>query len=280
MFHEVSPIFIQNTMLGVLMVKLNEPLDSFPQVEFYTRGECVPEKEDEKIISILREKAITELHKLKPKKMPLRYIPLEMAFQRIAKEQRKLVMSKEECFEVAATYNFTRESFNAALKYLHGLKLIFYYEEVLPNIMFINAQAILDKITKLVVHSLSSQAKSSDNLLGALKQFVKRGIVTAEILEQFSSHYVPKLFSGKTTGCVTITGPFSSYFHVIVELEPPEDASADGIQQIYEEICPSIRETILTGIRKASQKLNYNDSIPEISFNMQYYVIIKCFKVA
>ena len=448
MFHEVLPVFIQNTMLGVLMVKLNEPLDSFPQVEFYTRGErigepfdspfthldtlrhcmrviqstcdrntcpkiafvgthkdlqheCpqesietkekrlrsiipqkiedniiihgeslllavnikIPGKEDEKVISILREKAITELRKLKPKKMPLRYIPLEMAFQRIAKEQRKSVMSKEECYEVATTYNFTRESFEAALKYLHGLKLIFYYEEVLPDIVFIDAQAILDKITELVVHSLSLQAKSSDKLLGALKKFVKHGIVTAEILEQFSSHYVPKLFMkeqlilvlkhlrimaevgkgeylmpcllrkqgipclvegasslviptllfyfgrdgpklgvycfllasliteakwqllevggypvqvsrdrvqfalpGKTTGCVTITDPFSSYFHVIVELEPPENASADGIQQIYEEICPSICETILTGIRKASQKLNYNNSIPEIAF--------------
>ena len=448
MFHEVLPVFIQNTMLGMLMVKLNEPLDSFPLVEFYTRGERVgepfdspfthldtlchcmrvirstcdrntcpkiafvgthkdlqhecpqesielkeeklrgiipqemedniivhgeslllavnvktPEKEDEKVISILRDKAILELRKLKPKKVPLRYIPLEMAFQRIAKEQRKSVMSYDECFEVAATYNFTRESFEVALKYLHGLKLIFYYEEVLPDIVFIDAQAILDKITELVVHSLSLQAKSSGKLLGALKKFVKHGIVTVEMLEQFSSHYVPKLFMkeqlilvlkhlrimaevgkgeylmpcllrkqgiprlvagasslaipallfyfgrdgpklgvycfllsslimeakwqllevggypvqvsrnrvqfalpGKTTGCVTITDPFSSYFHVIVELEPPEDASADGIQQIYKEICPSIREIILTGIRKALHKLNYNNLIPEIAF--------------
>ena len=445
MFHEVLPVFIQNTMIGVLIVKLNEPLDSFPLVEFYTRGERVgepfkspfthldtlrhcmrvirstcdrntcpkiafvgthkdlqhecphesiemkekklrsiipqemedniivhgeslllavnvktPVDEDETVISILRKKVMEELRKLKPKKVPLQYIPLEMAFQRMAKEQGKSVMSKEECFEVAATYNFTRESFEAALKYLHGLKLIFYYEEVLLNVVFIDAQAILDKITELVVHSLSLQAKSSGKLLGALKKFVKRGIVTPEILEQFSSHYVPKLFMkeqlilvlkhlrimaeigkgeylmpcllrkqdiprlvagasslallfyfgrdgpklgvycfllasliteakwelleedgypvqvsrnrvqfalpGKDPGCVTITDPFSSYFHVIVELEPPEGASADGIQEIYEELCPVIRETVLTGIRKASQKLNYNNSIPEIAF--------------
>ena len=448
MFHEVLPVFIQNTMLGMLTVKLNEPLDSFPLVEFYTRGERIgepfnspfthldtlrhcmrviqstcdrntcpkiafvgthkdlqyecpqesiemkderlrgiipqdmedniivhgeslllavnvktPGKEDEKVISILREKAIVELQKLKPKKMPLRYIPLEMAFQRMAKEQRKSVMSKEECFEVAATYNFTQESFEAALKYLHGLKLIFYYEEVLPNIVFIDAQVILDKITELVVHSPSLQAKSSGKLLGALKKFVKRGIVTAEILEKFPSHYVPKLFMkeqlilllkhlrimaevgkgeylmpcllrkqdiprlvagassliipallfyfgrdgpklgvycfllasliteakwelleedgypmqvsrnqvqfalpGKNPGSVTITDPFSLYFHVIVELKPHEDASADGIRQVYKEICPVIRETVLTGIRKASQKLNYNNLIPEIAF--------------
>ena len=29
MFHEVLPVFIQNTMLGILTVKLNEHLDSF-----------------------------------------------------------------------------------------------------------------------------------------------------------------------------------------------------------------------------------------------------------
>ena len=188
MFLEVLPVFVKNAMLGITTVKLNEPLDSFPKVQFYTRGERVgepfdspfthldtlrhcmrvirstcdhntcpkiafvgthkdlahecpqesiemkekkllsivpqemedsiivdgeslllavnvktPGNEDEKVISILRKKTIAELHKLKPKKIPLRYIPLEMAFQRMAKEQRKSVMSKEECFEVAAT---------------------------------------------------------------------------------------------------------------------------------------------------------------------------------
>ena len=91
----------------------------------------------------------------------------------MAKEQRKSVLSKKECFEVAATYSFTQESFEAALKHLHGLKLIFYYEEILPDVVFINAQALLDKMTELVVHSLSLQAKSSSVLLGALKKFVK-----------------------------------------------------------------------------------------------------------
>ena len=447
MFHEVLPVFIKNTMFGMLTVKLNEPLDSFPRVEYYTNGERIgepfnspfthmdtlrhcmrvirstcdrdtcpkiafvgthkdlehecsqeskkmkekrlrsiipkemednivqgdslllavnvktPGKEDQNVISVLREKAMKELRKLKPVKIPLRYIPLEMAFQRMAKEQRKSVLSKEECFEVATTYNFTRESFEAALKYLHGLKLIFYYEEVLPNVVFIDAQAILDKITELVVHSLSFQAKSTDPhlLLGALEKFVKCGIVTMEILSKFDSHYVPKLFMkehlillfkhlrimaevgkgeylmpcilrkqgiprlmanasllvipallfyfgrdgpklgvycfllasliteakwelldvdgypvqvsrnrvqftlpGGNPGCVTITDSFSSFFHVAIE--PPEDASTDRICQICEELCPTIRETILTGIRKASQRLNYDNSIPQVAF--------------
>ena len=447
MFHEVLPVFIKNTMFGMLTVKLNEPLDSFPLVEYYTNGERIgepfnspfthmdtlhhcmrvirstcdrdtcpkiafvgthkdlehecpqeskkmkekrlrsiipkemednivqgdslllavnvktPGKEDQNVISVLREKAMEKLRKLKPVKIPLRYIPLEMAFQRMAKEQRKSVLSKEECFEVAATYNFTQESLEAALKYLHGLKLIFYYEEVLPDVVFIDAQAILDKITELVVHSLSFQAESTEPhlLLGALKKFVKCGIVTMEILSKFNSHYVPKLFMKehlillfkhlrimaevgkdeylmpcllrkysiprlmanvssliipallfyfgrdgpklgvycfllasliteakwelleedgypiqvsrnsaqfvvprKNPGCITITDSFSSFFHVSIDF--PASVSRERAQEICEEVCPTIREIVQTGIRKASQRLNYYNSLPTVAF--------------
>ena len=445
MFHEVLPVFIHNTMFGILTVKLNECLDSYPIVEYYTNGERIgepfnspfthietlhhcmrviqstcechacpkiafvgthrdlehkctqenreikekklrniipekiednilqgeslllainakaPSKEDKQVLSILRGKVLAELRKMNPVKIPLRYIPLEMCFQRMAKEQRKSVLSKEECFKVASTYNFTHESFEAALKYLHGLKLIFYYEDVLPNVVFIDAQALLDKITELVVHNLSLQAKSKSQLLGALKKFVKCGIVTVEILEQFKSHYIPHIFTkehlillfkhlrimaevGKgeylvpcllkkediphtlpdtlfqvvspllfyfyedgpklgvycfliaslitesgwkllsenrcpvqisrnrvkfelpsgNPGCITISDSFSTFLHVAIE--PPEGASVDRVHQICQEICPDIREAILAGIRKASQKLNYRNSIPEVAF--------------
>ena len=446
MFHEVLPVFIHNTLFGILTVKLNECLDSYPLVEYYTNGERIgepfnspfthletlhhclrvirstcerhtcpkiafvgthkdlehectqenreikekklrgiipekiedniiqgeslllavnakaPSKEDKKVLSTLRGKVLSELQKVKPVRIPLRYIPLEMCFQRMAKEQGKSVLSKEECFKVASTYKFTQESFEAALKYLHGLKLIFYYEDVLPKVVFIDAQALLDKITELVVHNLSLQAKSKNQLLGALKKFVKCGIVTAEILEQFKSHYVPHVFTkehlilllkhlrimaevgegeylvpcllrkediphtlpetsfqivspllfyfhedgpklgvycfliaslitesgwkllsenhcpvqisrnrvkfeipGGHPGCVTISDSFSTFFHVAIE--PPEGANTDRLHQICEEICPHIREVILAGIRKASQKLNYKlNSIPEVAF--------------
>ena len=193
MFHEVLPLFIHNTMFGILTVKLNESLDSYPLVEYYTKGERVgepfnspfthietlhhcmrviqstcerymcpkitfvgthkdlehictqenretkekrlrsiipeeiedsivqlkgeslllainaktPSKDDKQVLSTLKERIMAELCKGKPTKIPLRYIPLEMCLQRMAKEQRKSILSKEECFKVASTYNFT-----------------------------------------------------------------------------------------------------------------------------------------------------------------------------
>lgn len=156
-----------------------------------------PDGEDKSALSSLREKIIEELRKLKPVKIPLRYVPLEMAFQRLASDKRKSLLSKEECFQVATMYNFTRESFEAALKYLHGLKLIFYYDEVLPDVVFIDAQVLLDKITELVVHSLSLHAKPAGGLPRVFKKFKKCGIVTVEIFSMFKSHYTPKLFTIK-----------------------------------------------------------------------------------
>jgi hypothetical protein len=124
---------------------------------------------------------------------------LENAFLRLAKYQRKGVLSKEDCFQEAAAYHFTKESFEAALQYLHGLKLIFYYEEVLPEVVFIDAQTILDKITELVEFSLSSRSKPVYELtitmnIKEFEEFTAYGIVTLNLLSQFSSHYVPGLF--------------------------------------------------------------------------------------
>ena len=320
-----------------------------------------PGKEDKEVISKLRKKILTELHKVKPERFPLRYIPLELAFHRLAKEQQKSVMSKEDCYQVAVDYNFTRESFEAALKHLHRLKLIFYYDDILPEVVIIDAQTLLDKVTELIVYSFELHAKTATKHLGAVKKFAMHGIVTMEILSRFDSYYVPNLFEekelillfshlgimaevgegeylmpcvlkkedvpcpmpnvssegvpalliyfgpdgamlgvyifllaslitdygwklldeggypvqlsrnraqfdlpGENPGCVTITDSFSSYFHIAIE--PPEGDSVDEVHQICEEVCPTIRETILAGIRKASQRLNYDIPYTKFAF--------------
>ena len=287
MFHEVLPLFVKNTTFGILTVKLNERLDSYPMVDYYSNGkqvgepfpspfthlqtfrhcmrvlqstcsrdtcpklvfigthkdceqECLnenreekdrklqsiippdlkrsilyydysnekllfavnvktPENEDRQMISYVRQMMIKELHKLPQQRIPLQYFALENAFLRLAKYQHKAILSKDDCFREAAAYHFTKESFNAALKYLHGLKLIFYYEEVLPEVVFIDAQVILDKITELVEFSISLTSKTSLELtitmdMDEFEEFKAYGIVTRALLSQFSSHYVPGLF--------------------------------------------------------------------------------------
>ena len=285
MFHEVLPVFVTNTMFGMLIVKLNESLDSHPLVEYYTNGECIgkpfkspfthlqtfhhcmrvlqstcergkcpkiafigthkdlehecpsedrkeknckllsiippqmkdsvisctsesllfvinaknPGDDDQTVLTILRQLLLNELLKVPQVRIPLRYFGLEMAFQRLAKYKKKAILSKEECFNEASTFHFMRESFEDALKYLKGIKLIMHYEDILPDVVFIDAQVLLDKITQLVEHSLLVQSGSylpstEARTVGSFEKFKSCGIITKEILSRFKSHYVPNLF--------------------------------------------------------------------------------------
>ena len=446
MFHEVLPAFVTNTLFGILVVKLNESLDSRPLVEYYINGsrigepfhspfthletfrhclrvlrstckpdtcpkiifvgthkdlehECqhedrkeknrklqsiippemkdniiyngesllfainakAPGNDDRKMVGDLRYLMIKELQQLPKVKIPLRYFSLENAFQRLAKYQRKAILSIEECLKEATAYHFTRESLDDVLQYLHNLKLIMYYKDILPDVVFIDAQVLLDKITELVEYSIKLRAEPSSQAIavGGVEKFKTCGIVTAEILSQFSSGYVPGLFEkkhlillfkkllivaeigkgkylmpclletekvkilsnsvipaflfyfgengpklgiycfllaslitdakwklltedgnpvqlsrnsvrfvvpGNNPGYITITDSFSTFFHVSIEFPDQEEISEAKALEICEEVCPMIRETILTHIRKASHRLNYNNSIPEPAF--------------
>ena len=286
-FHEILPIFVSNTMFGMLTVKLNEPLDSHPLVEYYTNGKPIgkpfkspfthlqtfrhcmrvlqstcesgkcpkiafigthkdlehqckdenraekeqkllsiippnmrdhvlfsdaksrrlifainakcPGDDDQAVLADLRYLMLRELQKLQHVRIPHRYFALEMAFRRLAKYQMKAILSKEECFKEATKFRFTRESFEDALKYLTAHKLVMHYSEVLPEVVFINSQVILDKITELVEHSLTlraklpTQAKAARSVHGS-QEFKLCGIITRDILSQFESGYIPKLF--------------------------------------------------------------------------------------
>ena len=158
-----------------------------------------PEDADEKILGDLRALMIRELQKLPRVEVPLRYFSLEVLFQRMAKYQGKAVLSFDECFKEAADYCFTRESFQDALQYLHGLKLIFYYADTLPNIVFIDAQVLLNKISELVEYCLELQSDedSQEPIDGSLEMFKTCGIVTTKILSRFQSGYVVGLFTEK-----------------------------------------------------------------------------------
>ena len=453
-FHEVLPLFVKNTTVGILIIKLNESFDVHPLVEYFSNGDLVGEafkshlthlqtvgqclrvvystcdkntrprilfigthkdieqeckpKEDRKeknrklqqiippamkdniiycddsleelifavnvktpgdkdraIINQVREVMIKELKQVPQKELPLRFFALENAFIRLAKQHGKPVLSKEECFQEATAFHFTRDSFEDALRYLHSLNLIFYYEEILPGIVFIDAQTLLDKITELVEYSLRLRSKKSRkgpvSDATTLEEFKAYGFVTLEFLSEFKTHYVPNLFTanefvlllkflrvlaevgnrkflvpcllkiteigllsphlairtipvllyffgpdgaklgvycclissliteakwelmtennrpvqvsrnqvqfklpGGDPGAITITDSFRSYFHISIDF--PKSMESDEMQRICEKYCPIVRETILTGIRKASQKLNYNNSIPTIAF--------------
>ena len=62
---------------------------------------------------------------------------------------------------------------------------------------------------------------------------------------------------GDLPGKIVLSDSFSTYFQVSIEKTP---------RALCSKVCPQIRETILAGLRKASNALHYNNSVPKDAF--------------
>ena len=162
-----------------------------------------PGPQEKKIAAELR-RVIVERSRVKPKQIPLRWHAVELALQKLMLELGRGVLSKAEGLAVARRFHFTEESFEEALKYLDNLNILFYYKDVLPNIIFCDPQVLLDKVTELVEHSYRLQTDAMQTAAcrhiateGKLRKFRDQGIITLELLseEKFRRHYIQDIFS-------------------------------------------------------------------------------------
>ena len=158
----------------------------------------IPGPQERKIAAELR-RVIVERSRVKPRRIPLRWHALELALQKLMLELGRGVLSKAEGLAVARRFHFTNESFEEALIYLDSLNILFYYKDVLPEVIFCDPQVLLDKVTELVEHSYRLQTAACQHVAteGKLRKFRDQGIVTLGLLgkKEFRRHYVQGLFS-------------------------------------------------------------------------------------
>ena len=187
--HEMLPPAVQDNA-----IYCNERLKEL----IFAVNAKTPGPNEQKIAAELR-RVIVERSRVKPKQIPLRWHALELALQKLMLELGRGVLSKAEGLAVARRFHFTDESFEEALMYLHNLNILFYYKDVLPDVIFCDPQVLLDKVTELVEHSYRLQTAACRQIAteGKLRKFRDQGIVTLEFLskKEFGRHYVPGLFS-------------------------------------------------------------------------------------
>ena len=159
-----------------------------------------PGEAGEKIIDQVRSLISTECT-ANPVEVPLQWHALESLLEEMAENLKRDVLRKEECFQVAKEkLYFEEDSFDAALEYLDQLNVIFYFPEILPNMIFANTQVLLDKVTELVLaihqlrHGLTKMPFTAN-----WQRFNDNALVSEEFLAQihFSKHYVPRCFTEK-----------------------------------------------------------------------------------
>lgn len=158
-----------------------------------------PEKEDKQIAKVIRD-LISKKCRAKPIEIPLQWHALESLLEELTESENRGVFSTQECFVQAKKLHFEHESFNAALLFFEKLNVVYYYPQLLPQVVFTNTQVLLDKVTELLVaaHNLK-YGENWGPLDCSWQRFHDYALVSVQFLSQkcFSKHFVPSLFESK-----------------------------------------------------------------------------------
>ena len=159
-----------------------------------------PGKDEEVVVGKIR-KVLVKNPFIQPDDIPLGWFALEILLEQMSQSLQRGVLSKEECLKTAVEkLHFKENSLDAAIEYLDQISVLFYYRDILPDVVFADPQVILDKVTELVIKSFEINKLSKEQALsGEWKIFHQFARVTVEFLSQeaFNKHYVPRLFEAK-----------------------------------------------------------------------------------
>ena len=126
--------------------------------------------------------------------VPIWWYIMELLLQELAKELGRGVLSRAECLQMATLFNISEDAFHDALVYFDELNVLTYSPDVLPNVVFVESQIPLDKVSELVFHSYNLR-QPTPAMSEEWRHFRDRGVVTMKCLEHFPRHYVQDVFS-------------------------------------------------------------------------------------
>ena len=159
--------------LGTHRDKLHECLTETVEDKDKQLQKIIPAKFTKQVIWFSSEKLIFEMNALNPddndKKtaerirryiieqcptievdIPLRWHTFEEKLRSFATNLGRMVMSCHECWLIAGSLGLDKASFDGALDFFHNVSLMFYFRDILPGVVFIDPQVILDKVSELI----------------------------------------------------------------------------------------------------------------------------------
>ena len=135
---------------------------------------------------------------IKSTKTPLSWHVLELALRELAGKLGRGFLTRAECIMEATKLDISERVFDAALDHFVHLNTILYYRTVLPDIVFIQAQPLMQKMSELIqqTHALRGQVPDKRTpIQGKWLKFRDEGIVTLDILESFHHGYLEAVFT-------------------------------------------------------------------------------------
>ena len=170
----------------------------------FTMNAAKPVKKDRECAEAIRRCLSKEREGRKGVMVPLRWYALYQKLLQVVEGLGKKVLPREQCGLVAESMEIDEQSCEEALQFFNRLNMLFYFPDILPNLVFMEPQMLLDKVTELVEESyrMQSQEKEDQPLCPIQREdeemkFHEYGQVTEKFLSKFDSHYEKPLFTPK-----------------------------------------------------------------------------------
>ena len=133
--------------------------------------------------------------------VPLWWFVVELSLQHLSSRLGRGILRKSECVKLAQTLGFDRDALEAALEYFDEMCIAHYYPEILPDVVFVDPQVPLDKVSELTQFAISLRdakgkktAPSRCAIAPKWKKFRDEGILTIDMLHEFPKHFEQGLF--------------------------------------------------------------------------------------
>ena len=150
-----------------------------------------PGPHDHQVASEITKVIFDVVSGLEPRKTPISWFKLEQFLQNLARDDGERVLHWKECLQVARSLHISKKDLNAALDHLASFGVIHYYPHLLPNIVFVGPQILLNKISELVKYHYRLRYGSQPPTIihGEWRKFANEGCITLKLLKQFPEHY-------------------------------------------------------------------------------------------
>ena len=128
---------------------------------------------------------------MKPRKTPISWFKFEQLIQKIARDDGKRILHFKECLKVGRLLHLSGKNLDAALDHLANFGVIHYYPHLLPEVVFVDPQFILDKISEVVKfhYKLRYDSQSNTVMGGEWRKFINEACITLKLLKQFPENY-------------------------------------------------------------------------------------------
>ena len=122
---------------------------------------------------------------------------LQQVLEGISKNRGIDILSKEDCIHASKALVFNEAQLDAALEYFDKLKSFLYKPNILPDVVFTNAQVPLDKLSELVrkrhqlqVVKVDPTRATDEPCPGEWEIFRDHGILCTSLLDELPRHHV------------------------------------------------------------------------------------------